>query len=105
MRSILVGNLDFSATEDSVRELFDAFGLVDRVDVLRDSGTGAPCGFAFVEMPEDEAADRAIAGLNGATVGSRAIAVDDARPRIVNDPDRTPKGRGPHIGREPRRQS
>lgn len=81
MKKIFVGNLDFAVTEDSIRELFEKFGVVERVDLIRDRDTGQPRGFGFVEMAEDSAADRAISELNGAILGSRAINVNEARPK------------------------
>ena len=51
MKNIFVGNLDFGATEDSLKTLFEQYGTVDRVSVIRDRDTGQPRGFAFVEMP------------------------------------------------------
>jgi len=81
MKKIFVGNLDFSVGEESIKELFDKFGAVERVDVVRDRDTGQPRGFAFVEMTDNGAADRAIAELNGAILGSRAINVNEARPK------------------------
>lgn len=81
MKNIFVGNLDFGATEESLRDLFEQYGAVERVSMIRDRDTGAPRGFAFVEMSDAAEADRAIAGLNGAIVGSRAINVNEARPR------------------------
>ena len=81
MKNIFVGNLSFSATEDSVRGLFEAHGAVDRVSIVTDRETGRSRGFAFVEMPNDSEADRAIAGLNGANHGGRTLNVNEARPK------------------------
>ena len=81
MKSIFVGNLDFGTTEESLRELFEQFGAVERVNVVRDRDTGTPRGFAFVEMTEASDADRAITALNGSMLGSRAITVNEARPK------------------------
>ena len=65
MKNIFVGNLSFSATEASIRALFEGYGKVERVSLVTDRDTGRSRGFAFVEMPDSSAADRAIAGLNG----------------------------------------
>ena len=81
MKNIFVGNLDFGVSEDSIRELFEKYGAVERVSLVRDRDTGQPRGFGFVEMTSDSDADRAIAELNGATLGSRAINVNEARPK------------------------
>ena len=71
MKNIFVGNLDFSATESSVRALFEPYGKVDRVNVVTDRDTGRSRGFAFVEMTDSAEADRAIAALNGADLAGR----------------------------------
>jgi RNA recognition motif-containing protein len=81
MKNIFVGNLDFSATESSVRALFEPYGKVDRVNLVTDRDTGSPRGFAFVEMADSTEADRAIAALNGASLGGRALNVNEARPK------------------------
>ena len=81
MKSIFVGNLDYGATEDALRALFEPFGAVDRVNIVRDRETGQSRGFAFVEMPDAAAADRAIASLNGTNFSGRALNVNEARPK------------------------
>jgi cold-inducible RNA-binding protein len=81
MKNIFVGNLDFGATEASVRSLFEPYGAVERVNVVTDRDTGRSRGFAFVEMTDSAEADRAIAGLNGSDLGGRALNVNEARPK------------------------
>ena len=81
LKNIFVGNLDFGATEETVRSLFEAYGAVERVSLMTDRDTGRSRGFAFVEMTDAEEADRAIAALNGANVGGRALNVNEARPK------------------------
>lgn len=81
MKNIFVGNLDFGTAEESIRELFEKFGAVERVNLVRDRDTGQPRGFAFVEMTDSGEADRAVAELNGTFLGSRAINVNEARPK------------------------
>ena len=81
MKNIFVGNLDFAATDSSVRSMFEQYGTVDRVNLVTDRDTGRPRGFAFVEMSDAAAADRAIAGLNGTNVEGRALNVNEARPK------------------------
>ena len=78
---IFVGNLDFSATESSIRSLFERYGQVDRVNVVTDRDTGRSRGFAFVEMADSAQADQAIKALNGADLGGRALNVNEARPK------------------------
>ncbi|MBZ5530149.1 MAG: RNA-binding protein [Acidobacteriia bacterium] len=82
MKNIYVGNLDFNVTEDELRQAFSAYGQVDNVTILKDRDTGQPRGFGFVEMANDEEAEKAINGMNGAQLGSRAINVNEARPKV-----------------------
>jgi cold-inducible RNA-binding protein len=81
MKNIFVGNLNFGATEAGVRSLFEAYGTVDRVNLITDRDTGQPRGFGFVEMSANAEADRAIAELNGRELDGRALNVNEARPK------------------------
>ena len=81
MKNIFVGNLSFQTTEASLRSAFEAFGEVQKVNVVTDRDTGRPRGFAFVEMANTEEADRAVASLNGKDFDGRSITVNEARPR------------------------
>jgi RNA recognition motif-containing protein len=81
VKNIFVGNLDFAATESSIRTLFEAHGKVDRVSLVTDRDTGRPRGFAFVEMSDAAEADRAIAALNGTELGGRTLNINEARPK------------------------
>jgi RNA recognition motif-containing protein len=78
MSKIYVGNLPFSATEDSIRTLFSQHGTVETVSLISDRETGRPRGFGFVEMARADAA-RAIQNLNGQDVEGRAIKVNEAQ--------------------------
>ncbi|MEJ2261882.1 MAG: RNA-binding protein [Anaerolineales bacterium] len=79
--NIYVGNLSYSTTEDQLREAFEAYGQVDSATVIKDKYSGRSRGFGFVEMPSNEEAQAAIAGLNGAEVDGRTLTVNEARPR------------------------
>ena len=81
MKNIFVGNLSFGATEDAVRSLFEAYGTVERVNLITDRDTGQARGFGFVEMSNNSEADRAIAELNGRELNGRAMNVNEARPK------------------------
>ncbi len=93
MKSIFVGNLDRDASDETVRALFETYGPVGTVSVVRDRDTGQPRGFAFVEMTDGEQADKAISGLHGTMVGGRPINVNEARPAIIGG--FRPQGGGP----------
>jgi cold-inducible RNA-binding protein len=81
MKNIFVGNLDFAATESSVRALFEPYGNVERVSLVTDRETGRSRGFAFVEMTDSAQADQAIAALNGSNLDGRALNINEARPK------------------------
>jgi cold-inducible RNA-binding protein len=108
MKNIFVGNLDFGATETSIRSLFEAYGAVERVSLVTDRETGRSRGFAFVEMTDAGEAERAIAALNGYQLDGRALNVNEARPKTDSwgrgSGGGRPQGggRGPRQRREPR---
>ena len=81
MKNIFVGNLSFNTNEDELRQIFEAYGQVDRVSILTDRDTGRSRGFGFVEMTSDEDGEKAIAALNGSQFGGRTINVNEARPK------------------------
>ena len=82
MKKLYIGNLPFSATEDSVQEYFAQIGITpSAVNLIRDRFTGQSRGFAFVEIASDEDADRAINSLNGQNLGGRNLVVNEARPQ------------------------
>jgi cold-inducible RNA-binding protein len=101
VKNIFVGNLDFTATEGSVRDLFANYGNVERVSMITDRDTGRSRGFAFVEMTDDAAAGRAIAELNGTELDGRRLNINEARPK--SEGGRRDSGRG--SGFNPRRRS
>ena len=78
--SIYVGNLPFSSSEQELQDLFSQHGEVSSVNLIIDRETGRSRGFAFVEMPEEQA-NAAIEALNGTDLGGRALRVNEARPR------------------------
>jgi cold-inducible RNA-binding protein len=81
MKNVFVGNLSFGATESAVRSMFEAYGAVDRVNLITDRDTGQARGFGFVEMSNNAEADRAITELNGRDLDGRALNVNEARPK------------------------
>jgi RNA recognition motif-containing protein len=90
VKNIFVGNLDFNASEEGVRSLFERHGQVNSARIMTDRETGRSRGFAFVEMENESEADQAIAALNGYTLDGRALNVNEARPK----PDRVSGGGG-----------
>ena len=79
--NIYVANLPYSASDDELRESFEAHGSVSSATVIKDRETGRSRGFGFVEMPNDEEARTAIENMNGADMGGRPLKVNEARPR------------------------
>jgi RNA recognition motif-containing protein len=80
-RKLYVGNLPYSATEQSLRDAFSASGTVDSVALITDRDTGQSKGFGFVEMGTDQEAQAATQAMNGATLDGRQIKVNEAKPR------------------------
>ncbi len=101
-RRLYVGNIPFAAGEDDLRDLFSRFGTIDSVYIVTDRATGRPRGFAFVEMVNDEDAQKAVSELDQTEFQGRRLAVNEARPRAPR-PDGPPDdGYGGGRRREPR---
>jgi RNA recognition motif-containing protein len=79
--NIYLGNLSYSATENTIRDLFEGFGQVTTAKIVTDKFTGSSRGFGFVEMPNDDEAQKAIAELNGKDFQGRKIVANESRPR------------------------
>lgn len=79
-KTLYVGNVPWSTTEDAVRELFSQHGTVHSVRWITDRDTGRFRGFCFIEM-DDANADAAIAALNGQDLDGRALRVNEAQER------------------------
>jgi RNA recognition motif-containing protein len=80
-RRLYVGNLPYKATDDELTQLFSRAGAVDNVRVMRDQATGRARGFAFVEMVNDEDAQKAIQEFHQYEYDGRALVVNEARPK------------------------
>lgn len=80
MTKLYVGNLPFTATDETVRALFAQHGTVEKVSLITDRDTGRPRGFGFVEMSNADAA-RAMQALNGTEVDGRSLKVSEAQDR------------------------
>lgn len=80
MTKLYVGNLPFTATEESIRNLFAAHGAVEKISLISDRDTGRPRGFGFVEMSDSDAS-RAMQALNGKELDGRALKINEAQDR------------------------
>jgi len=79
-KKLYVGNLPFSATDQTLLETFSQCGTIESAKVITDRETGRSKGFGFVEMTNDTEAQNAIAKFNGAQFDGRAMTVNEARP-------------------------
>ncbi|MGI8599971.1 MAG: RNA recognition motif domain-containing protein [Chitinophagaceae bacterium] len=79
--NIYVSNLSFNVQDEDLREFFAEYGEVASAKVITDKLTGKSRGFGFVEMPDDAAAQKAVAELDQATVENRTIRVVEAKPK------------------------
>ncbi len=86
--NIYVSNIAFNATTQDLRQLFESYGAVDKVNIITDRDTGQSRGFGFVEMPDSTAAKAAMQGANGKELVGRALTVNEAKPR---EPRREPR--------------
>ena len=89
-KKLYVGNLTYNITEEELKDVFTPIGEVQSCKIITDAATGRSKGFGFVEMANNEDADKAIATLNGTTVMDRALNVSEARPQT----ERPGGGRG-----------
>jgi RNA recognition motif-containing protein len=98
---LYVGNLSYETSQADLEELFTKHaGAVDDVKIIRDNDTGRSRGFAFVEVPSAEGAQKAIAELNGYTLNDRALIVNEARPKAERPRGGGGGGRGGHRDRD-----
>ncbi len=95
---IFVASLPFKLEENDIRETFEEYGEVSSVKLVLDKETGKKKGFGFVEMPDDEQAQKAIDDLNGLEIYGRAIAVAKAESKQTNQAPRRPGFGGPGKG-------
>lgn len=77
---LFVGNLSFTTTENDLQDTFAAFGTVMEANLMSDRMTGRSRGFGFVEMTNDEDAEKAISMWNGKDFGGRTLIVNEAKP-------------------------
>jgi len=79
--NIYVGNLSFTTNEADLKEAFQAFGEVQTCNIIKDKFSGESRGFGFVEMPNREEAEKAMAMLNGKDLKGRTLKVNEAKAR------------------------
>lgn len=79
--NIFVAKLNFDTREDYLREVFEEYGEVSSATIIMDKFTGKSKGFGFVEMPNDDEAQKAITELNDSEIDGRTIVVKKAEPR------------------------
>ena len=82
---LFVANFDKQTDEDDLQALFSNYGTVVDVSMFRDRETDEPLGYAFVEMPDDRKAERAIEYLDGRWWNGRKLKVSKRRPRPRDD--------------------
>ncbi|MBI5127475.1 RNA-binding protein [Candidatus Roizmanbacteria bacterium] len=80
-KKLYVGNLPWSMTNDSLKEMFASYGEVVEAVIITDRMSGRSKGFGFVTFADEAAAEKAAAEMNGKTVEERQIVVNVARPR------------------------
>jgi RNA recognition motif-containing protein len=97
-KKLYVGSLPYATTEEELRDLFSQYGNVASVRIITDKFTGQSKGFGFVEMENDEDAQKAIEGMNGTQLGGRTLIVNNARP-----PQEREGGGGGRFERDERR--
>ena len=76
--NIYIGNLSFNTTEETLTSLFEAFGVVENVKVIKDRFSGRSKGFGFLDMPSNSEADQAIKALNGNRIDGNNIKIKPA---------------------------
>ena len=81
LMNIYVGNLSWGLKEQDLTDLFAPFGEVASAKIVLDKFTNRSKGFGFVDMPNDEQAQAAIAQLNGSEVDGRNLVVNESRPK------------------------
>ncbi len=77
--NIFVGNLDFKVDEDDLKDIFEEYGSVNEVKIIKDKFTGRSKGFGFIIMENTDEAKQAISELNGASLENREMVVNEAR--------------------------
>ncbi|MCX6165465.1 MAG: RNA-binding protein [Ignavibacteriae bacterium] len=82
--NIYIGNISRESSEDEIRTLFEEFGKVENINLIRDNYTKMLKGFGFIDMPENDEAEKAIKGLDGQMFNGRPLTVNVAKPKTDN---------------------
>jgi len=85
MTNIFVAKLDYSVTQDELKNAFGQYGTVVKVSIAIDKETSKSKGFAFIEMSNGDDASAAIKGLDGSTLKGRQISVKEAENRPISE--------------------
>mgnify|MGYP001170007936 FL=1 len=93
-KKLYVGNLPFSATEDSLKEAFLQFGTVESVTIITDRDTGQSKGFGFIELSTKQEAASAIAKMNGTEMDGRTLKVSEAQAKVPREGGGQGQGQG-----------
>lgn len=83
--NIFIGNLNFQTTEEQLQDVFTAFGEVSSVKIVTDKFTGRSRGFAFVEMPDQTEAEKAVEELQDYVLNNRNMVVNEAKPKTEDN--------------------
>jgi len=84
-KKLYVGNLPFSATEESLKDAFLRFGTVESVTIITDKDTGQSKGFGFLELSTPQEAATAITKMNGSEMDGRTLKVSEAQAKVPRD--------------------
>ena len=82
--NIYIGNISRESSENEVKSLFEEFGKVENVNLIRDNYSKMLKGFGFIDMPDNEEAERAIKSLDGQMFNGRPLTVNVAKPKTDN---------------------
>jgi RNA recognition motif-containing protein len=93
-KKLYVGNLPFSATEESLKEVFSRYGTVETVTIITDRSTGQSKGFGFIELSTKQEAAEAISKLNNSEMDGRTLKVSEALPQAPRDSAGSKRGYG-----------
>ena len=80
-KSLYVGNIQWDLTEKELEELFNPFGKIISVQIIKDHNSGRSKGFGFVEMEKPDEADKAMQNLHGKELRGRTLKINEARER------------------------